>query len=105
MTAGVRVRYSPAPTGELHVGSVSSALVNWLFARHEGGTYILRIEDTDVGRSRAEWVDGIQETLRWLGLDWDVGPVLQSDRAALYQAAVDRLVAAGVAYECFCTED
>jgi glutamyl-tRNA synthetase len=103
--AGVRVRYSPAPTGELHVGSVSSALVNWLFARHEGGTFILRIEDTDVGRSRAEWVDGIQETLRWLGLDWDVGPVLQSDRSALYQEAVDRLVAAGVAYECFCTEE
>ncbi|MEX1009488.1 MAG: glutamate--tRNA ligase [Acidimicrobiia bacterium] len=103
--ADVRVRYSPAPTGELHVGSISTALFNWLFARHEGGTFILRIEDTDVGRSRAEWIDGIQETMRWIGLDWDEGPVLQSGRFDRYRDAVDRLLAAGSAYECYCTEE
>ncbi len=76
----VRVRFSPAPTGSLHVGSARTALFNWLFARHHGGTFILRIEDTDQARSREEWVVGIQETLRWLGLDWDEGAVLQSAR-------------------------
>ena len=105
MTATVRVRYSPAPTGELHVGSVSTALFNWLFVRHEGGTFVLRIEDTDRSRSRAEWVDGIQHTLRWLGLDWDEGPLLQSDRDERYVAAAQQLLAEGRAYECFCTED
>ncbi|MGH9032278.1 MAG: glutamate--tRNA ligase family protein, partial [Acidimicrobiia bacterium] len=73
----VRVRFSPAPTGSLHVGSARTALFNWLFARHQGATFALRIEDTDVARSRTEWVEGIQDTLRWLGLDWDEGPVLQ----------------------------
>jgi glutamyl-tRNA synthetase len=101
----IRVRYSPAPTGELHVGSVSTALFNWLFARHEGGTFVLRIEDTDRSRSREEWIVGIQDTLRWLGLDWDEGPLLQSDRDDRYVAAAEQLLAAGRAYECFCTED
>ncbi|HEX6312888.1 MAG TPA: glutamate--tRNA ligase [Acidimicrobiia bacterium] len=101
----VRVRFSPAPTGSLHVGSVRTALFNWLYARHHGGTFALRIEDTDVARSRAEWVEGIQETLHWLGLDWDEGPVLQSARFDLYLAAAERLLAAGLAYECYCTEE
>ena len=99
----VRVRFSPAPTGSLHLGGARTALFNWLFARHHGGTFILRIEDTDVARSREEWVLGIQDTLRWLGLDWDEGPVLQSTRFDRYLAAAERLLAAGAAYECYCT--
>jgi glutamyl-tRNA synthetase len=105
MADSVRVRFSPAPTGFLHVGSARTALFNWLFARHHGGTFIVRIEDTDVARSREEWITGIQETLLWLGLEWDEGPVLQSRRFDVYLAAADRLVAEGNAYECFCTED
>jgi glutamyl-tRNA synthetase len=103
--ADVRVRFSPAPSGSLHVGSAHTALFNWLFARHHGGTFILRIEDTDVTRSRAEWVEGIQTTMAWLGLDWDEGPVLQSTRFAGYLAAADQLIASGDAYECYCTEE
>jgi len=105
MTAAPRVRFSPAPTGSLHVGSARTALFNWLFARHHGGTFCLRIEDTDRARSREEWVVGIQETLRWLGLEWDEGPVLQSSRTQEYLAAADELLETGRAYECSCTED
>jgi glutamyl-tRNA synthetase len=100
-----RVRFSPAPTGWLHVGSARAALFNWLFARHHGGVFALRIEDTDQARSRAEWTEGIQQTLRWLGLEWDEGPVLQSDRFDRYRAAADRLVEQGAAYECYCTAE
>jgi glutamyl-tRNA synthetase len=100
-----RVRFSPAPTGSLHVGGARTALFNWLFARHERGVFILRIEDTDVARSRPEWIDGIQETLGWLGLDWDEGPILQSTRFDRYHAAANRLLAEGRAYECYCTEE
>jgi glutamyl-tRNA synthetase len=103
--ASVRVRFSPAPTGSLHVGSARTALFNWLFARHHGGTFVLRIEDTDVARSRAEWVDGIQDVLRWLGVDWDEGPIRQSDRFDRYHDAADRLLADGHVYECYCTEE
>ncbi|MCU1429111.1 MAG: glutamyl-tRNA synthetase [Actinomycetia bacterium] len=105
MAAQVRVRFSPAPTGMLHVGSARTALFNWLYARHTGGTFILRIEDTDVARSRTEWVDQIQMTLRWLGLDWDDGPHLQSHRFDTYLAAAERLLVEGFAYECYCTEE
>src|ERR1700730_2396407 len=106
----VRVRFSPAPTGSLHIGSARTALFNWLYARHHrasgtGGTFVLRIEDTDVARSREEWVVGIQDTLRWLGLDWDEGPVLQSSRFDVYREAAAGLLARGDAYECYCTED
>ena len=106
----VRVRFSPAPTGSLHIGGARTALFNWLYARHHaaangGGTFVLRIEDTDVARSRDEWVVGIQDTLRWLGLDWDEGPYRQSARFDLYLEAADRLLAQGDAYECYCTED
>jgi glutamyl-tRNA synthetase len=66
-----RVRFAPSPTGYLHVGNFRTALYNWLFARHEGGTFLLRIEDTDEARNREEWVDGILSTLRWAGIDWD----------------------------------
>ena len=101
----VRVRFSPAPTGSLHIGSARTALFNWLYARHHDGTFVLRVEDTDVARSREEWVEGIQDTLRWLGLDWDEGPVRQSWRFEVYLAAADRLLAQGDAYECYCTEE
>jgi glutamyl-tRNA synthetase len=105
MADAPRVRFSPAPTGSLHVGSARTALFNWLFARHEGGTYVLRIEDTDVARSRPEWIGGIQDTLAWLGLDWDEGPILQSSRFDRYHAAAEQLLAEGRAYECYCTEE
>ena len=101
----VRVRFSPAPTGSLHVGSARTALFNWLFARHHGGVFALRIEDTDRARSRDEWVTGIQDVLRWLGLDWDEGPILQSERFDEYRAAAEDLVQRGLAYECSCTEE
>ena len=80
------------------MGGARTALFNWLFARHTGGTFILRIEDTDTERTREEWVDGIQSTLRWLGLDWDEGPYRQSERAELYAEAAHKLVASGQAY-------
>jgi glutamyl-tRNA synthetase len=105
MADAPRVRFSPAPTGSLHVGGARTALFNWLFARHEVGTFILRIEDTDVARSRPEWIEGIQDTLAWLGLDWDEGPILQSTRFSRYHAAADRLLGEGRAYECYCTEE
>src|SRR5262245_40995570 len=103
--ANVRVRFSPAPTGFLHIGNARSALYNWLYARHTDGTFFLRIEDTDVTRSTQEAIDQIQHVLRWLGLDWDETPVLQSHRFETYLAAADRLLASGAAYECYCTEE
>lgn len=97
-----RVRFAPSPTGYLHVGGARTALFNWLFARNQGGVMILRIEDTDVERNRPELVEGILEGLRWLGLDWDEGPVFQSQRLELYRAAAERLLAVGAAYPCYC---
>jgi glutamyl-tRNA synthetase len=104
LSSSVRVRFAPAPTGFLHVGGARTALFNWLFARHHGGTLVLRIEDTDLERSREEWVEGISATLRWLGLDWDEGPHRQSQRLDRYAAAAARLLEEGKAYECYCTE-
>ena len=98
-----RVRFSPAPSGYLHVGGARTALFNWLFARHEGGTFILRIEDTDAALSRNEAIVGIQRTLRWLGIDWDEGPYRQSERAGAYAAAADRLRDGGFTYYCDCS--
>ncbi len=97
-----RVRFAPSPTGYLHVGGARTALFNWLFARHHGGTFILRVEDTDVERNRPELVDGILKGLKWLGLDWDEGPYFQSQRLPVYRAAAERLVAGGAAYYCYC---
>jgi glutamyl-tRNA synthetase len=96
------VRFAPSPTGYLHVGGARTALFNWLFARREGGVFILRVEDTDVERNRPELVEGILAGLRWLGLDWDEGPVHQSERLGLYRAAADKLIASGAAYFCYC---
>ena len=109
----VRVRFAPSPTGYLHVGGARTALFNWLFARRHGGTFVLRIEDTDVERSSTDMVDGILDGLRWLGLDWDegplvggpVGPYFQSERGDRYRAAAQRLVDAGRAYYCYCTTE
>ncbi len=80
----VRVRFAPSPTGFLHIGGIRTALFNWLFARHNNGKFILRIEDTDKARSEKVFLDQILEDLRWLGLNWDEGPYFQSDRGALY---------------------
>ena len=101
----VRVRFAPSPTGFLHVGSARTALFNWLFARHHGGTYLLRIEDTDEERNRKDWADGIVTALDWLGIPPDETPVYQSSRSADHQAAIDRLWAAGYLYACSCTRD
>jgi glutamyl-tRNA synthetase len=97
-----RVRFAPSPTGYLHVGGARTALFNWLFARHEGGTLLLRIEDTDIERNRPELVEGILEGLKWLGIEWDEGPLFQSQRLDLYRAAAERLLASGAAFGCYC---
>ncbi len=102
---GPRVRLAPSPTGYFHVGTGRTALFNWLFARREQGTFVLRIEDTDTVRNRPEHVGGIQRALAWMGLDWDEGPFLQSERGELYAEAIDKLAAAGMAYACDCTPE
>src|SRR5438309_1089891 len=109
----VRCRIAPAPTGYLHVGNARTALFNWLFARHHGGAFILRIEDTDRRRSTDEAVGIVIESLRWLGLDWDEGPEVggefgpyrQSERMALYERTSERFLAEGRAYHCYCTPE
>src|ERR1035437_3088926 len=100
-----RVRFAPSPTGSLHVGGARTALYTWLFARRHGGAFILRIEDTDVERSRRELTDQILHAMRWLGLDWDEGPFFQSERSPLYREAADRLLAEGKAYRAFETPE
>src|ERR1700760_3031691 len=100
-----RVRFAPSPTGYLHVGGARTALFNWLFARHTGGTFILRIEDTDFERSSEAMVEGILEGMRWLGLNWDEGPFYQSKRLDLYQATAQKRLDSGHAYACFCTKE
>ena len=96
-------RFAPSPTGRLHLGHAYSALLGHERARTSGGRFLLRIEDFDQTRSRAEFVDGIYEDLRWLGLDWNEPVFVQSQRTAAYQAALDRLREQGLAYACFCT--
>ena len=110
---GPRVRFAPSPTGYLHVGGARTALFNWLYARRHRGTFVLRIEDTDVQRSSDDMVAGILDGLRWLGLTWDEGPEVggphahyfQSQRLDRYRAAAARLVAEGHAYYCYCSQD
>src|SRR6266513_4532056 len=104
-TAGVRVRFAPSPTGYLHVGGARTALFNWLFARHHRGVMILRIEDTDAERNKAELVEGSIDGLKWLGVDWDEGPFYQSRRTELYRAAAKKCVASGSAFLCYCPAD
>ncbi len=99
----VRVRFAPSPTGYLHVGGARTALFNWLFAQKMGGVFVLRIEDTDVERSSADMVEGIFEAMKWMGLDWDEGPYLQSTRVAGYRDRAMRLIRQQQAYYCFCS--
>jgi glutamyl-tRNA synthetase len=103
--SNIRVRFAPSPTGYLHVGGARTALYNWLFARHLGGVFILRIEDTDVDRSKPELTTAILESLRWLGLTWDEGPVYQSQRLERYREMAANLERLGHAYPCFCTPE
>jgi glutamyl-tRNA synthetase len=108
-----RVRYAPSPTGIPHVGNIRTALFNWLLARHDGGQFIVRVEDTDRARYDARALDGILESLRWLGLNWDEGPDIggpnapyfQSERLESYHAAARQLIDGGHAYECFCSPE
>jgi glutamyl-tRNA synthetase len=101
----VRVRFAPSPTGSLHIGGARTALFNWLFARHEKGTFILRIEDTDRERSTEEFTKSILDGMKWLGFDWDEGPYHQTDRMNLYKEHVDKLMKEGKAYRCYCTPE
>ena len=101
----VRVRFAPAPSGSLHVGNARTALFNWLFARHHGGAFILRIEDTDQSRSTEESIQAILEGLRWVGLDWDEGPFRQTERIDLYRQHAMTLFERGYAYWCVCSAE
>jgi glutamyl-tRNA synthetase len=101
----MRVRFAPSPTGALHIGGARTALFNWLLARHGGGTMVLRIEDTDRERSTAENIEQILDALRWLEIDWDEGPILQTDRSERHQAALAALLEAGRAYRSNATAD
>jgi nondiscriminating glutamyl-tRNA synthetase len=113
MPSSPRVRFAPSPTGLLHVGNARTALYNWLFARHNRGTFLLRVEDTDVERSEVRFEAQLIEDLRWLGLDWTEGPKIggpyapyrQSERMEIYQQHTDQLLAEGKAYRCFCTTE
>ncbi|KKL52494.1 hypothetical protein LCGC14_2284900 [marine sediment metagenome] len=113
MKEEVRVRFAPSPTGELHIGGARTALFNWLFARHNKGKLILRIEDTDVVRSRENFSKSAMDSLRWLGLDWDegpgkggdYGPYFQSERLSIYQKYAGKLVEEKKAYLCYCTQE
>ena len=100
--AAPRLRFAPSPTGFFHVGGARTALFNWLVAQRTGGVLVLRIEDTDTERNRDEWTEGIQSAMRWVGVDWNEGPLFQSQRAHLYAEAANRLRANGKAYFCDC---
>jgi glutamyl-tRNA synthetase len=109
----IRVRFAPSPSGDLHVGNIRTALYDWAFARHTGGTFVLRIEDTDQTRVTSEYISSALDTLRWLGLDWDegpekggdYGPYLQSERLPSYAEWLGRFLADGQAYYCYCTPE
>jgi glutamyl-tRNA synthetase len=103
MTKTVRTRIAPSPTGFLHLGTARTALYSWAFARHHGGQFVLRIEDTDVERETEGAVEQIVEAMRWLGLDYDEGPIHQTQRLARYHEVAEQMIAAGTAYRCWCT--
>ncbi|WP_374583861.1 glutamate--tRNA ligase [Ideonella dechloratans] len=105
MTQKIRTRIAPSPTGFLHLGTARTALFSWAFARHFGGDFVLRIEDTDVARSTQESVEQILQAMHWLGLDYDEGPFYQMQRLERYQAVVEQMLAAGTAYRCYCTPE
>ncbi|MCL2658569.1 MAG: glutamate--tRNA ligase [Betaproteobacteria bacterium] len=101
MTQRIRTRFAPSPTGFLHIGGARTALFSWAFARHHGGDFILRIEDTDVARSSAEKVQGILDSMAWLGLEWDEGPFYQMQRMDRYREVIAQMLRAGTAYYCY----
>ena len=103
MDVNVRTRIAPSPTGFLHLGTARTALYSWAYARHHGGEFVLRIEDTDVARSTQDSVDQILASMHWLGLDYDEGPVYQMQRLDRYRAVVEQMLANGMAYHCYCT--
>ncbi|MDB5826969.1 MAG: gltX [Variovorax sp.] len=103
MTGKVRTRIAPSPTGFLHLGTARTALYSWAYARHHGGEFVLRIEDTDVARSTQDSTDQILASMHWLGLDYDEGPIYQMQRLARYQEVIAQMLAAGTAYHCYCT--
>ncbi len=113
MPQNARVRFAPSPTGSLHIGGARTALFNWLFARHNSGTFVLRIEDTDQQRSTPEALAAIIDGLKWLGIDWDeglgvggeYGPYNQMARLDIYARDAKRLLAVGAAYKCFCSPE
>ena len=109
----IKVRFAPSPTGPFHIGGARSALFNWLVAKHTGGTFLVRIEDTDLARSSRESEENIKEAMKWLGLNWDEGidvggdngPYRQTERLDIYKKEVQRLIDEGKAYYCYCTEE
>ena len=109
----VRTRFAPSPTGLLHVGGVRTALFSWLYARHNGGRFVLRIEDTDETREHPEAIEQIQRSLRWVGLEWDEGPdvggadapYIQSERRPRHHEVAEQFLAEGLAYRCYCTPE
>ena len=105
MTSPIRTRIAPSPTGFLHLGTARTALFSWAYARHYGGEFVLRIEDTDVARSTQDSVDQILASMRWLGLDYDEGPVYQMQRLERYHAVIEQMIAAGTAYRCYCSPE
>ncbi|MBI4217259.1 MAG: glutamate--tRNA ligase, partial [Parcubacteria group bacterium] len=105
MVAAVRTRFAPSPTGPLHMGNARTALFNYLFAKKEGGVFLLRIEDTDKERSEKKWEKDLLENLTWLGLAWDEDLLRQSERTGIYKEALQALFREGKAYYCFCTQE
>jgi len=101
----VKTRFAPSPTGYLHIGGARTALFNWLFARHTGGSFVLRIEDTDLERSKDEYVKDILDGLTWLGIDWDEPPCFQRERIEIYRDYAFNLIEKGLAYRCYCTQE
>src|ERR1700730_18942476 len=101
----VRVRFAPSPTGHLHIGGLRTALFNWLFARHHGGAFLLRIEDTDFERSTQEYRDSILQSFAWTQLQHDEEIVTQSERIRVHQEVAEQLIKSGKAYRCFCTPE
>jgi glutamyl-tRNA synthetase len=103
--SSIRVRFAPSPTGHLHIGGLRAAIFNWLFARHHGGSFLLRIEDTDIERSKEEYTDSILSSLSWAGIDFDEPLVIQSHRLAEHQKLIAQLLLEGKAYYCFCSQE
>ena len=99
------VRFAPSPTGYLHIGGARTALFNWLYAKKNGGKFLLRIEDTDLERSKSEYIDQIKDALSWLGFDWDDNVVLQSKNKSRHEEVVNQMIQAGTAYRCFLSKE